>query len=40
MAINQAFLDEERLTETREYKQAMELEQMRNNMSFNSENFC
>lgn len=40
MAINQAFLDEQRLTETKEYKQAMELEQMLNNMSFNSENFA
>lgn len=40
MAIDQAFLDEERLTETREYEQAMELEQMLNNMSFNSKNFA
>lgn len=40
MEINQALLDEQRLTETKEYKQAMELEQILNNMSFNSENFA
>lgn len=40
MTINQELLEEDRLAETKEYEQAMELEQMLNNMSFNRENFA
>lgn len=40
MAINQELLEEDRLAETKEYEQAMELEQMLNNMSFNRDNFA
>lgn len=40
MELDTTLVMEQRLTETKEYKQAMELEQMLNNMSFNSENFA
>lgn len=40
MAINQALLDEMKLSGTKEYKQAMEFEKMLNSMRFNSMNFA